>query len=322
MESVGRTGTEGVVPDLPRQVWAVGGGKGGVGKSLVTICLAFWLGRLKKRVVLVDADLGGANLHTMLGIRIPDATLEDFLLHKVSSLEDVLLMTALPNVRLLAGGSEIPSLANPNYGQKARILRALDKLNTDYMLVDLGAGSTLTVLDFFLACPHKLVVLRPQPTSVQNAYSFIKAALFRRLARILRPTSLNGLLDGVHGRSDRPVPQSVEEIFDEIATNAPDVLEVAQKAVHSFRVEMVVNMARNPKEESFGQVIGEVCRRYLEIDMHTLGSIPYDPTIERWAMRMEHGSFGHEGRDGALRATYGIAYEILTRGERLTDLAA
>ena len=62
MESVGRTGTEGVVPDLPRQVWAVGGGKGGVGKSLVTICLAFWLGRLKKRVVLVDADLGGANL--------------------------------------------------------------------------------------------------------------------------------------------------------------------------------------------------------------------------------------------------------------------
>ena len=104
--------------------------------------------------------------------------------------------------------------------------------------------------------------------------------------------------------------------------NAPDVLEVAKKSVHAFRIEMVVNMARNPKEESFGQVIGEVCRRYLEIDMHTLGSVPYDPTIERWAMRMEHGSFGHEGTDGALRATYDIAYEILTRGERLTDLAA
>ncbi len=316
MESVGHASTEALIQELPRQTWAVGGGKGGVGKSLVTIGLGYWLGRLKKRVILVDADLGGANLHTMLGIRIPGATLEDFLLRKVDSLEDVLLKTSLPNVRLLAGGSEIPSLANPNYGQKTRILRALDKLSTDYLLVDLGAGSTLTVLDFFLASPHKLVVMRPQPTSVQNAYGFIKAALFRQLSHILKPTALRGLLDGAHGRIDRPIPQSVEEILDETQTHAPDCLKAVQEAISSFQVKLIVNMTRSPKEEGFGRVISEVCQRYLEIGVASLGSVPFDPTVERWASRMDLGTFGQEGSQGALRATYEIAYGILTESEQ------
>ncbi|MCK4304288.1 MAG: P-loop NTPase [Candidatus Eisenbacteria sp.] len=321
MEPLGHASAKTLALELPRQTWAVGGGKGGVGKSLVTVGLAYWLGRLKKRVILVDADLGGANLHTMLGIRIPEATLEDFLLRKVEDLEDVLLDTTLPNVRLLAGGSEIPSLANPNFNQKRRLLRALDRLSADYMLVDLGAGSTLTVLDFFLASPYKLVVMRPQPTSVQNAYGFIKAALFRRLSNILRPTELRRLLEGSHGQEDRPVPQSVEEVLEEVSLNAPEALKAVRQAVDSFNVQLVVNMARNPKEEGFGRVIAEVCHRYLEIDVNPLGSIPFDPSVDRWASRMDLGTFGQEGADGALRATYEVAYAMLSKFGQMNQAA-
>jgi len=301
--------------EVPRRTWAIGGGKGGVGKSLIGICLAYWLGRLKGRVVLVDADLGGANLHTMLGIRVPSASLEDFLLRKVGSLEEILLETALPNVRLLAGGSEIPSLANPNYAQKTRLARALDRLSAEHILVDLGAGTALTTLDFFLACPHRIVVLTPQPTSIENAYGFIKAALYRKLASILRPTALKGLLDSGSDSQEHPFPRSTDEVLEEVALGAPAVLPAVQLAVTEFRVLLVVNQIRRQREEQVAEVLRKVAGRYLGTETRVLGCVPFDPAFERWAARMDFGGFGRERGDGALAATYQIAYAMLQESD-------
>src|SRR5439155_12802165 len=131
------------------------------GKSVVTVGLAHWFARMGRRVVLVDGDLGGANLHTLLGIRVPKFTLEDFLLHRMKTLDSVLLTTPFAGVRFLAGGYEVSSLANPNFAQKNRLVRALNQLEADVILVDLGAGTSLNVLDFFVACPGKIVVTTP-----------------------------------------------------------------------------------------------------------------------------------------------------------------
>ena len=292
-------------------MWAVGGGKGGVGKSLVSICIAFWLGRMKHRVVLVDADLGGANLHTMLGIRVPDATLEDFMLRRADTLEEVLIPTSHPNVRLLAGGSDIPSLANPNFGQKTRILRAMNDLEADYIIVDLGAGTSLNTLDFFLAAPERLAVLIPQPTSIQNTYGFIKAALYRRIGRILKKTALEGLLEGPGARGGPPIPQSVDEILEDVSIRAPQALNAVRDAIVDLKVRLVVNMVRNARDEKVSEVIRGVCRRYLGVEIELAGSLPYDPSLERWASRMEHGTFGREGLGGAFHKAYDIAFSVM-----------
>jgi len=298
--------------DLPVSFWAIGGGKGGVGKSVTSVALAYWLGRLNKKVILVDADLGGANLHTMLGIRIPQTSLDDFVLKRAQSLEDVLIETSLPNVRLLAGGSEIPSLANPNYGQKTRILRALHKLNADYILVDIGAGSGFTQLDFFLAAPHRLVVMSPQPTSIENAYGFIKAAVYRQLAAILKNTPLKGWLEGT-GSENRAIPQSCEEILTEVRAQAPEQVAAVESALAAFHVRLVVNMARSARDEKAGDVIRKVCERFLDIQVDCLGAIPLHPAMERWAATMGKESPGKEWSEEVLRSTYQIAYQILTR---------
>ena len=71
------------------QIWAIGGGKGGAGKSVVSTVMAFWLARIGKRTVLVDVDLGGANLHTLLGIKSPSKTLNDFITRKFEIVEDI-----------------------------------------------------------------------------------------------------------------------------------------------------------------------------------------------------------------------------------------
>jgi flagellar biosynthesis protein FlhG len=75
------------------KLWAVGGGKGGIGKSTVSILLAFWLARMGKRTILVDLDLGGANLHTLMGIKSPPKTLNDFVTRRIDSLEEVCIET-------------------------------------------------------------------------------------------------------------------------------------------------------------------------------------------------------------------------------------
>ena len=86
-----------------RQIVAVGGGKGGIGKSLITSSLGICLARRGRRVVLVDADLGGANLHTALGLNPPKLSLGDFINRRVSSIEEVIMETGVPNLGLISG---------------------------------------------------------------------------------------------------------------------------------------------------------------------------------------------------------------------------
>src|SRR6185436_2717846 len=88
-----------------RQIWSVGGGKGGIGKSLLTASLGWQLAQLGKRVVLVDADLGGANLHPCLGLQNPKRTLGDFIQRRVAQIEDVAVETGQPGLRLVSGAS-------------------------------------------------------------------------------------------------------------------------------------------------------------------------------------------------------------------------
>ncbi len=314
MEPVG-VGQQSVIGGLSTQTCAIAGGKGGVGKSLVSVSLAYWLGRLKKDVVLMDGDLGGANLHTMLGMRIPKRNLDDFILKRVDSLEDILLPTSMSNVRLLAGGSEIPALANPNFAQKSRILRGMKRISADMLLVDLGAGASLNTLDLFLACPRKIVVMTPQPTSIQNAYGFIKSAFFRNVSRSLRQTPLKGLFD-VSARADDPIPQSVEEVLQEVSVGAPEALEDVRASIEDLRIELIVNMARDAKEFRVGEMIREVCMKFLGLQVHALGTVPYDRTLENWAKTMDKGSLGKDSGSEALRAVYEIAYDIIGSEDR------
>jgi len=293
------------------QALAVGGGKGGVGKSLFTTCLANLLGNMGKRVILMDADLGGANLNMMLGIRVPEATLDDFILRRVDSLDDILLETSLPNVRLIAGGSETPALANPNFGQKTRILRALLKLSADYLLVDLGAGSSLNTLDFFLSCPQRLLVMSAQPTSLQNAYSFVKVALYRRIGRILSKTTLRGMLDARPGINDEEIPLALDDILNEIYFRAPEGLTEVREAILELKIKLVLNMVHDPREAQIGQVLEKTCQQYLGLDVDVLGSIPYDPELVRWASRMNTSALASARKGIALPAIHDIACRII-----------
>ena len=164
-----------------RRVIAVGGGKGGIGKSLLSANLGIALARRGAKVVLADLDLGGANLHTCLGVPQPRGSLSDFIERRVASLSELLVPTPHENLSLLSGAMDGLEAANPRHQQKSKLLRNLRNLDVDYVLLDLGAGTAFNVLDFFLVADTGIVVMLPEPTSIENAYRFIKSAFFRRL---------------------------------------------------------------------------------------------------------------------------------------------
>ncbi len=140
------------------RLWSIGGGKGGIGKSLITLGLAISLARLGKQVILIDGDLGGANLHTLMRVH-PQVNLEDFLTRKVARLEDTIIETTVEGVGLICGADDFLGAANPTYAQKTRLLNQIEALPAQYVLLDLGAGTSFNTLDFFNYCGTKIVLL-------------------------------------------------------------------------------------------------------------------------------------------------------------------
>ncbi len=105
------------------RIWAVGGGKGGVGKSVVASSLAATIAATGRRCAIIDADLGGANLHTLLGVRRPRHTLSHFLSGDVGSLADLMVQTSVPNLWLVSGNQALLEMANPRHSRMEKLFR-------------------------------------------------------------------------------------------------------------------------------------------------------------------------------------------------------
>ncbi len=165
----------------PARVIPVGGGKGGVGKTFLVANLAACMARGGYRVVAVDGDLEGANLHTCVGVSDPSASLADFVARREEDVAKLLVETPIPNLRIIAATHANPATPQPGHARRVDLMRQLAEIPADFVLVDLGAGTDPAVMDYFMVGENGIVVLAPEPTSVENAYSFIRAAFYRRL---------------------------------------------------------------------------------------------------------------------------------------------
>ncbi len=174
------------------KIVAVGGAKGGIGKSVITANLGIYLASLGLKTVLVDLDLGGSNLHLYLGYRsILQRSINDFLKKRVSSLDEVMIQS--PHGPLLIGGdsSELGS-ANIDFMKKMKLIKAINAIEADCVVLDLGGDTSYNILDFFLQADHGIVVTTRDSASYIGAYHFLKAAMYRKLNRLTGMESRSG----------------------------------------------------------------------------------------------------------------------------------
>lgn len=270
---------------LASNVIAVGGGKGGVGKSFFASNIACALALRGQTTILVDADLAGANIHTLFGINYPEKTLSDYFKKKVESFSDVLLSTPLPNLKLICGASDLIEIANPKYGQKQKVINEITRLNADTVIIDIGAGANLNNLDFFNAADIGVIVTTPSPPSLQNAYSFLKLAVHRKiLTAFLGTPDLKTEVSAALGDESY---KTMKKLMEFIEHRDATLAEKVRTSLSESRYHLMVNMATAAEGSRVSQTLGSVAYQYLDVHLGFLGAIGFEVTVENSMRKME-----------------------------------
>ena len=260
---------------------AVGGGKGGVGKTFVTVNLAAAIAREGYDVVVVDGDLEGANTHTCFGVPPPPLSLADFVANREEELAKLLVDTGIPNLRLIAATHANLASAQPGHFQRVRLLSRLRQLPVDLVLIDLGAGTAPAVMDYFLVGDDGILVFCPEPTSIENAYGFLRAAFYRRMRLGMLTHSVRGLVtQAMDQRNDKGI-RTPADLLREIEALDPAEGGRFTETLKRFRPRLIVNDVRTADEIKLGFSVRSVCKSYFGLDSDYLGYVNHDAGVRQ-----------------------------------------
>lgn len=200
------------------RVITITSGKGGVGKTSLSLNLAIQLRRMGKKVLVIDADFGLANIEIMLGIR-PEYNLAD-LMFRGKGIKDIITYGPY-EIGFISGGSGINEMANLTTEQIYHLTQKMNELDqmADVIIVDTGAGISDSVLEFVAASSEVLLVATPEPTSITDAYALLKS-LNRNASYRSDKTKVKLIANQVRGKKD------ADELFEKLGMVATKFLDV------------------------------------------------------------------------------------------------
>lgn len=251
-------------------VIAVGGGKGGVGKSVIAVNLALSLARLGARTTLVDADLGSANVHTMLGVERPGLTLQALLDGRVKDLLEVSIASGYQNLQIVPGSVALPGAANLQHARKLKLLRQLRKLPCDVVVVDCGAGIHYNVVDFFTAADVQLLIASAQLVSLQNAYGFLKASVYRLLRQSAQE---QGKAEIVESASDQSEVETVGKLLSVIRERDEPLGDTLAGVLDDTRFYLLGNQLSDAREKNALQALSRMIQSFLHLTVPVIGAL-------------------------------------------------
>ncbi|MGK5091315.1 P-loop NTPase [Deltaproteobacteria bacterium TL4] len=264
----------------------VSSGKGGVGKSLVAANLAIAMAEQGYSTIAIDLDFGGANLHSFLGIPNNYAGIGDYLKARVAELEELLVPTAFEHLKFLPGDVRSPFMANIPFAQKIRLIHNIQKLSADYIFLDLGAGSSFNILDFFALAPHGLLVTTAEYTSIMNMMTFLKNFIFRIIERALpKKEILRQLVQNIYTQPMKEGPVTVTYLLDKIADADADAAQHIRTVCQQYRPRLIFNQGYHPDELKLMEQINGALNKNLSLTMDYFGFIFEDPTVRQYVRR-------------------------------------
>lgn len=276
---------------------AVGGGKGGVGKSFVSSSISIFLAQLGYNTVGIDLDLGGANLHTSLGVPVSNRGINEFILDPNLQLSDLEQKTHWPKLKIISGSSEALDVANIDETQRSRVMSSIYNHKADFIVLDLSAGTHHSTIDFFLMAKHKIVVFTPEPSSIENAYRFLKASFFRKLRRYEHQLQLKEQIDELLGNRGAHGIKNPADLIRVLVQREPVLGLKLKNILTDLNFQIILNQARTRQEVEMGQALQSVCNKYFGFPCDFLGGLEYDNAVWQslrqrnhllWANRQSH----------------------------------
>ncbi|MDH5763420.1 MAG: P-loop NTPase [Nitrospinota bacterium] len=257
------------------KIIAVGGGKGGVGKSIVCANMAVTLALTGQRVILVDGDFGASSLHALLGISSPKYGFREYFDHSGldSNGEDALLLdTGIANLKFVSGAGDIPGSADINIKNQNKVISYIQSLEADHILMDLGPGTNFHIIDYFNIAGKNVVVSTPEMTSILKSFSFIKATLFRRISQEFKSNSdIQHLLDLSKNPKAAEECYEISSLRQKVEDLHPQKLERVNEIIREFKPGLVINRVRRQKDIMMGDNLLKLAKKYLDVDVTLLG---------------------------------------------------
>ncbi len=267
----------------PLRLLAVSGAKGGVGKTVLAANLALYLATIGRRVVLVDADPTGPNLHTCLGTR-PGPPLQRTRQAAKGNgrqggrlSEEVFANTPFAGLRLMRMGVVQPAAGGARGPKPAKLLPKLRTVDAHYVVIDLGDGTSKDVLDAYLSADLSLFVTAPEPTAIENTYRFLRAAFARfLLSRVVDPEGREDLSQRLRSMGGAPPPL---DLMKSLRRENHPLADSVGDALTGFQPRVVINQTRLRADLELGYAMRSAARRRLGITIDYLGHIDSDDTV-------------------------------------------
>ena len=260
------------------KVVAIGGSKGGVGKTSLVASLALELAKAGKKIIAVDADFTDPDLKEWLGIEKPSRTIADFFERRVTDLGETLVPCSMPNLSVICGDSKSIDTSNPLFTKRRMFANQLFRLEADYILIDLGPGASYSNVDLFLASDEKIMVTIPEPTSILSSVRFIRLAFLRSLARALRFCPVSQILLHQYEKTDwRYESTSLAPLLTKIEKLDPRTDLILKSLLCRLHPKLVMNMVMNEEELKEGYKMIRSLSRQISLKVDYMGFIEYNP---------------------------------------------
>lgn len=267
---------------------AVGGGKGGVGKSFVSTGIAFMLAKMGYKTLLIDLDLGSANLHTYLGMQPARKGLNDFLSDPAKSLSDIVQPSPIPHLNFIGGNNDPLDMAELDIALRSRLLSSIFNLQSDYIILDLSAGTNATTLDFFLLARQQVITVTPDPSSVENAYRFMKAAFYRKIKRHERQLGLEKSMHEIMTHTNINGIRTPADLLKKLQAHDQVRGEKLNHIMQTIQPYIVLNQKRTEQEGFLGESISSVYYKYFGFKARYAGAIDFDNAVWQSLRKRKH----------------------------------
>lgn len=262
-----------------KHIWPIGGSKGGSGKSFLTASLGILLAMHGKKTLLIDADFGAANLHTIMGISDPQRSLSDFINRNIKTLDEAVIKTSVPNLFMISGARNNLDMANILYMQKLKVLRAISKLPYEYILLDLGAGTSFNTIDFFMMSDTGIFVTTPEPTSIENVYRLTRSVYLRKIRHMLSTYDFRNVMEMATERNKGGTIDYLEDIIEIVKEHDPEKGKLVEKNVEELQFKLVINQMRQQDNPNLGVLMCKIIEKHVGIRMQFLGNVGFDDRV-------------------------------------------
>jgi flagellar biosynthesis protein FlhG len=307
-----------------KTIWAVGGGKGGTGKSFLSASLAIESGARGRDTIAIDADLGGPNLHTLLAVRENGRDLGDFVMNRFPRLDDVVAPTSHRGLRIIKGSDHALFLANLNHYRKLKLIRQIKSLPAAGVIIDLGTGSAYNTLDLFIIAKPGILVVTPEPTAVENAYFFLKSCAVRILKLYAQHFKMPNLGQQLTEELESNAG-TLQAFLTGLAARDSAAARIFMAALQNFRPGLIINKARTSKDFLLGRSMVDAVKKYFLIEIDLLGTLPYDERVH-WSLQKFVPYILEYPESTVSRAIRSIADQLAARSsaseERMSDATA